>query len=74
MLIENPNFLNNILWTDEATFNSDGGVNRNNMHYWSETNPRWMREIQHQGRWSINVWCGVIGSQIIGPFFFFMKA
>ncbi|XP_050294949.1 uncharacterized protein LOC126735091 [Anthonomus grandis grandis] len=70
MLLEKPNFLNEILWTDKATFNSDGGVNRHNMHYRSETNPRWMREIQHQGRWSVNVWCGVIGSQVIGPFLF----
>lgn len=70
MLEENRNFLTEILWTDEATFSSDGRVNRHNMHYWSAENPHWLREVQHQGRWSLNVWCGIIGDRIIGPYFF----
>lgn len=70
MLAEDHNFLCRILWTDEATFCSDGSVNRHNMHYWSATNPHWMREVQHQGRWSVNVWCGILGSRIIGPYIF----
>lgn len=40
------------------------------MHYWSAENPHWLREVQHQGRWSLNVWCGIIGDRIIGPYFF----
>lgn len=40
------------------------------MHYWLQTNPRWMEEVQYQGRWSINVWCGIIDGHIIGPFIF----
>jgi hypothetical protein len=67
---ENPQFVSNILWTDEATFSSDGGVNCHNMHYWSAENPHWMQQVQHQGRWSVNVWCGIIGGTIIGPYFF----
>lgn len=70
MLDKNRNFLKEILWTDEATFNSDGRVNLHNMHYWSAENPHWLREVQHQGRWSLNVWCGIIGDRIIGPHFF----
>lgn len=70
MLNENRQFLSQILWTDEATFNSNGKVNIHNMHYWSEQNPHWLREVQHQGRWSVNVWCGILGGSIIGPFFF----
>ena len=70
MIRENREFLFQILWTDEATFNSDGRVNLHNMHYWSAENPHWMREVQHQGRWSLNVWCGVLGGKIIGPYFF----
>ena len=69
MLRENRLLLSKILWTDEATFHSNGGVNRHNMHYWDATNPHWMREVQ-QVRWSLNVWCGILGRQIIGPFFF----
>lgn len=70
MIEEDPGLLSRILWSDEASFKSDGTINRHNMHYWSETNPRWMREVQSQGRWSINVWCGILGGQIIGPFIF----
>lgn len=70
MIADDPGFLFKILWSDESTFRSDGHVNRHNMHYWSETNPRWMREVQLQGRWSINVWCGVLGGMIIGPYIF----
>ena len=70
MINGDPQFVSNILWTDEASFSSDGGVNLHNMHYWSAENPRWMRETQRQGRWSINVWCGILGDRIIGPYFF----
>lgn len=70
MLEDNPRLLSHILWSDEATFNSSGSVNRHNMHYWSQTNPHWMQEVQHQGRWSVNVWCGILAGQLIGPFIF----
>ena len=70
MIKENGNFLSEILWTDEATFRSDGNLNRHNMHYWSDNNPHWLREVQHQGHWSLNVWCGILGGTIIGPYFF----
>ena len=70
MIGDDPEFLSHILWSDEATFCCDGNVNRHNMHYWAEVNPHWMREVQHQARWSVNVWVGVLGDQIIGPFIF----
>ena len=70
MVDENPNFLSQILWTDEATFTSSGKVNLHNSHYWSETNPHWQREVNYQNRWSVNVWCGILNGEIIGPYFF----
>ena len=63
-------FVKHLMMSDECSFSSDGHVNRHNMHYWSSENPHWMREVQNQGRWTINVWCGVLGDQVIGPFFF----
>ncbi|EZA55092.1 hypothetical protein X777_05364 [Ooceraea biroi] len=39
------------------------------MHYWAEDNPHWLRQVQHQHPWTVNVWCGIIGNHIIGPFF-----
>lgn len=70
MCNENHQFLSHILWTDEATFTNAGGVNLHNMHYWSAENPHWMRETDFQNRWSVNVWCGIVGNKIIGPFIF----
>lgn len=67
---ENPDFLGNIIWTDECTFTSCGLFNRNNEHIWSRENPREFREIRRQGRFSVNVWAGIKGDTIIGPHFF----
>ncbi|EZA56990.1 hypothetical protein X777_03174 [Ooceraea biroi] len=39
------------------------------MHYWSVENPRWLRQVERQRPWSLNVWCGVLHNRIIGPFF-----
>jgi len=66
----NPNFVNYIMYSDEATFKSNGAVNRHNMHYYATENPHWVREVQHQNHWSLNVWCGIHNNRIIGPYFF----
>lgn len=66
----NPNFLKTIMFSDEATFRSNGAVNRHNMHYYATENPHWVREVQHQNHWSVNAWCGILNTRIIGPYFF----
>jgi len=58
------------LSSNECTFKSDGSINTWNCRYWSQVNPHWLTEIDHQHKWKINVWCGIIGSHIIGPIFF----
>lgn len=63
----NPRFLRNVIWTDECHFSQDNDINRQNDHYWSTRNPMIFRETQHQKRFSVNVWCGIWDSQIIGP-------
>ncbi|KZC09793.1 hypothetical protein WN55_01326 [Dufourea novaeangliae] len=62
-------FLNKILFTDETTFTNHGEVNRHNMHYSSIDNPRWLREVDKQIHWFVNVWCGLLHNKIIGPYF-----
>jgi len=59
----------NILFSDESTFTNHGQVNRHNIHYWALENPRWLREVEHQRQWSVNVWCGIHRNRIIGPYF-----
>ncbi|EZA57628.1 hypothetical protein X777_02180 [Ooceraea biroi] len=44
-------------------------VNLHNMHFWAVENPHWLRQIEHQRQWSLNVWCGIIDNKIIGPYF-----
>lgn len=58
-----------MLFTDEATFTNHGNVNLRNMHYWALENPHWIRQVQHQKPWSVNVWCGIVGNFIVGPYF-----
>lgn len=64
-----PNFLSRILFTDEAQFTRDGVVNFHNVHVWAEENPHEIRQSRHQEQFSINVWAGIVGDEIIGPFY-----
>lgn len=68
-ILANPNFFSNVLFTDECSFSNKGQVNTRNMHYWSSDNPRWLRQVEHQRQWRVNVWCGMLGTTIIGPYF-----
>lgn len=54
---ENPNFLREIIWTDESKFNRDGTVNTRNNHFWSTENPYLKRDRGFQEKFSINVFC-----------------
>lgn len=65
-----PNILRNLIFTDEATFQITGTLNRHNCRYWAVENPNWMRESKSQYPQKINVWAGILYDQIIGPFFF----
>lgn len=63
-------FFNNIFWTDESKFTNNGVMNKQNSRYWEDTNPHWTRERNNQTVWGVNVWCGIIGGKLIGPYFF----
>lgn len=65
-----PNFHRSILFSDECTFKSDYEVSNWNFRYWSDVNPHWLREVDKQHIWKVNVWCGIIGDQVVGPIFF----
>ncbi|EZA56777.1 hypothetical protein X777_03215 [Ooceraea biroi] len=58
------------MFSDEAAFENDGEINRHNCHYYSQNNPHWVRHVDRQHRWKVNVWSGILDSHIIGPFFF----
>ena len=69
-IIRDPLFFHHMLFSDEATFSKSGGVNRHNCHYYSEGNPHLQRNEELQWQWSINVWAGIVGDYVIGPYFF----
>jgi len=55
------------LFTDDAGFTRDGINNTNNSHRSSAKKPHAIVERNSQHRFSVNVWCGVIDNQLIGP-------
>lgn len=68
MINQDEHFFKRVMFSDEATFHRNGFVNRHNCHYYDTVNPRqFVTHSQH--RWSLNVWGGILGNRVIGPFF-----
>lgn len=65
-----PNFLDNIIYTDEATFTTNGIQSSQNSRYWTTENPYHIVNCRRQYSQKINVFCGISGHRIFGPFFF----
>lgn len=63
-----PTFFSRVLFTDEATFTRRGIINARNSHTWSEENPRIARTKHFQKEFSINIWCGIVGDYLVGPY------
>ena len=70
MCEDNVNFPYNVIWSDETMVTNNGIFNRRNTHYWSQQNPRVNRSSRNQHRFGFNIWCGIFGQKIIGPFIY----
>lgn len=58
-----------VFFSDEAHFHLSGCVNKQNMRYWNNKNPRELHEKPlHSER--VSVWCALSRERIIGPYFF----
>nr|CAH7740264.1 unnamed protein product [Callosobruchus chinensis] len=68
-ILRNPNFLSQVLFTDEACFSRNAIINFHNNHVWSEDNPHAFIEHHFQEQFSFNIWAGIIGNHFIGPYF-----
>lgn len=66
---ENPTFLQNVLFSDEATFHLSGVVNRHNCRIWGSRHPH-ASEMHERDTPKVNVWLGLKHNAVIGPFFF----
>lgn len=69
LYLSDRNFLKNVLFSDEASFTTNGVVSSQNCRYWATENPRWVINCKSQYSQKINVWCGILNERIIGPFF-----
>ena len=69
-VIAHPELLNLILFTDGASFTRDGINNLRNVHTWSHRNPHATCVTHFQRRFSLNVWCVLLGNRLIGAFVF----
>lgn len=63
-----PDFVKNIVWSDEASFKLNGRVNRWNCVYWGPENPHEIipEELNAPG---VNCWAGIWSGGIVGPHF-----
>jgi hypothetical protein len=60
----------NIWFTDGAHFIHDGVNKTRNSHLWDHDNPHGTFESNLKHLFAINMWCGVTGDQITGPYIF----
>lgn len=68
-IADNPHYLAEVLFTDEASFSRDAISNFHNTHIWADENPHAIVESRHQHQFSVNVWVGIVGEHLLGPFF-----
>ena len=66
--VEEDGFLEKIFFTDESCFTRNGVTNFHNLHVWMEENPKEIRPYSFQRQFSVNVWAGIVGDCLIGPF------
>lgn len=64
-----PQFLTQIMFTDEASFSRNAIRNFHNNHVWADENPHEVLEDRFQHQFSLNVWLGIVGEYLIGPVF-----
>ena len=62
-------FIRNICFTDECTFTLNNEPNVQNYRYWDKENQHRYVTTRTQYPQKINVWAGIFGHHILGPFF-----
>jgi hypothetical protein len=61
--------LRDFLFTDDAHFIRMVIANTRNEHSWGHENPHEVAERNFQRRYSVNVWCEVLSTNLIGPYY-----
>ena len=66
--LEEDEFNERLVFSDEAIFHTNGKVNRHNVRIWSEENPRATIEHERDSP-KVNVFCAISKNHVHGPFF-----
>jgi len=69
-IMDNQYFYRNIIFSDEATFSTNGTVASQHVRYWSDYNPNFRIPANRQYSAKVNVWCAISYHGIFGPYFF----
>ena len=67
-VVANPDFSSLVMFTDESKFNQDGIFNSKNNICWTNGNTHEVYEQGREDKFSVNVWAGILGDQLIGPY------
>ena len=62
-------FLKRNCFSDKAMFHVFGKLNKHNVKIWGSEHLHEIREHERNSL-KVNVWCGIMCNQVIGPFFF----
>lgn len=62
-------FLSSICFGDESSFPLLGRHNPSVVRFWARNNPRRRTDYRTQYPQKLNVWAGMIGNHVLGPFF-----
>ena len=65
-----PNFVEKLIFLDEAIFYLNGHVNRQNVRLWCDRNPECYEELNSLDDPRVMVLAGIWNNQVIGPFYF----
>jgi hypothetical protein len=63
-----PFFLLSVLFSNQAGFGRESLINFHNHHEWAENSPRGILQSRHKQQFSINVWAGIVGDYLVGPY------
>jgi len=69
-IIAHPQLLSVIFSPMRRPLPRDSLNNSQNVYTWSHDNPHETSVTKFQRRFSVNVWCGLLGNKLIGPFVF----
>ncbi|GBM50286.1 hypothetical protein AVEN_219060-1 [Araneus ventricosus] len=61
-------FLARVLFSDEACLTREGVFNTHNAHMWSSENPHITVSSNVQHKFSINIWVGILGDNLLRPY------